>query len=98
MAKSSKNLRICEKGHEYYKTSLCPVCPICANKDKPDDGFLSLLVAPARRALQNAGIDSLDKLAAYSEAEILSFHGMGPGSLPRLRKALEESNLSFKVD
>ena len=98
MAKSTKNLQICEKGHDYYKTSLCPVCPVCANDDKPEDGFLSMLVAPARRALQNAGIDSHDKLATYSEANILTLHGMGPGTIPKLRKALEEKGLSFKAN
>lgn len=96
MAGSEKNLRICEKGHSYYKTSLCPVCPICANEEKPDEGFLSLLGAPARRALQNEQITTLQALSMHSEKEILSLHGMGPGSIPRLRSALEEKGMCFK--
>lgn len=97
MAKPLKNLRICDKGHKYYKTSLCPVCPVCASESKPTDGFLSTLSAPARRALENAGIDSTDKLARHSEAEILRLHGMGPGSLPKLRAALAEAGLAFRL-
>lgn len=58
--------------------------------------FLSVLSAPARRALENNGITSLKKLSEYSEKEILKFHGMGPASMPKLRAALAEEGLSFK--
>jgi len=92
----TKNLRICSKGHEYDKSSDCPVCPICEQQRKPDNGFLSLLSAPARRALEHNGITSLQDLSKYSEKEILQFHGMGPASLPKLRGALKEKGLSFK--
>ncbi|MFC1287707.1 RNA polymerase alpha subunit C-terminal domain-containing protein [Bacillus paralicheniformis] len=94
--KVTKNLRICSKGHEYDKSSDCPVCPICEQQRKPDNGFLSLLSAPARRALEHNGITSLQDLSKYSEKEILQFHGMGPASLPKLRGALKEKGLSFK--
>ncbi|MCY7753257.1 RNA polymerase alpha subunit C-terminal domain-containing protein [Bacillus haynesii] len=96
MTTLKKNLRTCSKGHEYYKSSDCPVCPICEQQRKPDNGFLSLLSAPARRALEHNGITSLQHLAKYSEKEILKFHGMGPASLPKLRIALKEKGLSFK--
>lgn len=96
MTTLKKNLRTCSKGHEYYKSSDCPVCPICEQQRKPDNGFLSLLSAPARRALEHNGISSLQHLAKYSEKEILKFHGMGPASLPKLRVALKEKGLSFK--
>lgn len=56
----------------------------------------SLLSAPARRALEHHGIQTVEELSKYSEKEILKLHGMGPASLPKLRKALEESGLSFK--
>ena len=95
MATSAKNLRICNKGHKYYKSSDCPTCPICEAEKKPSIGFLSLLGAPARRALENAGIISLKKLSKYSEKDILKLHGMGPGSIPKLKKALKELGLSF---
>lgn len=96
MTTSRKNLRTCSKGHKFYKTSDCPVCPICENESKPETGFLSLIAAPARRALESKGIKTLQQLSTFSEAEILQLHGMGPGSLPKLRSALETIGLSFK--
>ncbi|MEF3301792.1 RNA polymerase alpha subunit C-terminal domain-containing protein [Paenibacillus sp. GYB003] len=96
MADSKQTLRTCGNGHRYYKSSDCPACPICEQERKPDGGFLSLLAAPARRALEHNGITSLQKLSTYSEKEILSIHGMGPKSLPILRNALEQNGLAFK--
>jgi uncharacterized protein YdhG (YjbR/CyaY superfamily) len=61
-----------------------------------DKDFLSTLVAPAKRALENNGITTLQKLSKYTESEILTFHGMGPGTLPKLRTALAEKGLVFK--
>lgn len=96
MTTSKKNLKTCNKGHKYYKSSDCPTCPTCEQKCKPENGFLSLLSAPARRALEHNGITSLHLLSTYSEKEILKLHGMGPASLPKLRTALKENGLSFK--
>jgi hypothetical protein len=96
MTTTNKNLRTCNKGHKYYKSSECPACPICEQERKPENGFLSLHSAPARRALENNGVTSLEELSSYSEKEILKFHGMGPASLPKLRSALKEQGLSFK--
>ena len=96
MTNLEKNLRICKEGHKYYKSSDCPVCPICEEQRKPENGFLSLLSAPARRALENNGVHSLQTLSTYSEKEILQFHGMGPASLPKLRNALKENGLCFR--
>lgn len=96
MATSEKNLRVCNKEHKYYKSTDCPTCPICEQERKPENGFLSLLSAPARRALENNDITSLEKLSTFSEKEVLKFHGMGPASLPKLRTALLENGLSFK--
>jgi DNA-directed RNA polymerase alpha subunit len=93
---SPKNKRICSEGHIYYKSSDCPVCPICEKKRNTGDSFLSTLSAPARRALENAGIKTIEQLSKKTEAEILKFHGMGPGSLPKLRNALKAKELSFK--
>ncbi|MFE4351695.1 RNA polymerase alpha subunit C-terminal domain-containing protein [Peribacillus butanolivorans] len=96
MTTSKKNIRTCNKGHKYYKGSDCPTCPICEQERKPDNGFLSLLSAPARRAMENNGVTSLQQLSKFSEKEILQFHGMGPASIPKLRTALETNGLSFK--
>jgi hypothetical protein len=90
------NLRICKKGHKYYKSSDCPTCPICEQERKPVGGFLSLLSAPARRALENNGIGTLKDLAKKSEKEVLALHGMGPASIPILKKAMAEQRLSFR--
>jgi DNA-directed RNA polymerase alpha subunit len=91
-----KTLRTCDKGHQYYKSSDCPSCPTCEQERKPDSGFLARLSAPARRALENNGITTLQQLSQFSEKEILQYHGMGPASLPKLKTALEEEGLSFK--
>ncbi len=90
-----KRLKTCEKGHKFYKSSDCPTCPICAAEDKPESGFLSLLSAPARGALEHAGISTLTELSRHSEREILKLHGMGPKSLPTLRKALGDAGMTF---
>lgn len=92
------NLRTCEKGHKYYKTSDCPTCPICNAENKPEFGFLSKLGSPARNALVHEGIDTLQKLSNYTEKEILNMHGIGPASLPIMRSLLKEAGLSFKKD
>ncbi|PYY29968.1 RNA polymerase alpha subunit C-terminal domain-containing protein [Paenibacillus illinoisensis] len=87
--------RTCEHGHSYYKKSDCPTCPICESERKPKEGFLALLSAPARRALENEGITTLAELSKYTEKEILNLHGIGPSAIPKLRQALEEEGLSF---
>ncbi|MED4224406.1 RNA polymerase alpha subunit C-terminal domain-containing protein [Neobacillus cucumis] len=96
MTTPNKILKTCTKGHKYYKSSDCPTCPRCEQERKPENGFYALLSAPARRALENHEIVSLQKLSTYSETEILKFHGMGPASLPKLRAALKEEGLSFR--
>lgn len=88
--------RLCINGHKYYKSSDCPVCPVCAAADKPDDGFLALLSSPARSALQAAGITTLDRLATYTEKEILKLHGMGKKTMPILKQSLSGAGLDFR--
>ncbi|KON90096.1 hypothetical protein AF332_27020 [Sporosarcina globispora] len=93
---SDKSLKVCEKGHKFYKSSECQSCPTCDKENKPKSGFLSKLSSPARNALVHEGIDTLKKLSKYTEKEILKIHGIGPASLPILRTSLEEAGLSFK--
>ncbi|MCR2806000.1 RNA polymerase alpha subunit C-terminal domain-containing protein [Paenibacillus soyae] len=95
MVTSPKSLRTCPNGHAYYKSSDCPTCPTC-EQEKTAGGFLVRLSAPARRALEHHGITTLQQLSQHSEKEILKLHGIGPGSLPKLREALEEQGLTFK--
>ena len=89
-------LRTCKKGHQYYKSSDCPVCPVCAAAETPEEEFLALLSAPARRALQNAGISTVAQVSKWSKKELLQLHGLGPSSIPLLEKVLAKHGLMLK--
>lgn len=95
---NTRTLRICPKGHKYFKSTDCPACPVCEQEKKPDIGFLALLSAPARRALHHAGIHTLAQLAQRTEKEILALHGIGPSAMPILRKALKAESLTFRKE
>lgn len=96
MTTARKTLRTCKNGHSYYKSSDCPVCPVCEKEKKPSEGFLSMMGAPARRALEHAGILTEEDLSNRTEKELLLLHGLGPASLPKLRDALKLKGLGFK--
>lgn len=93
-----KKLKTCSNGHKFYKSSDCPTCPICEKEKKPKNEFLAQLASPARRALMNEGITTLKQLSKYNEKEILKLHGMGQSSIPKLKKALADAGLAFRVD
>ncbi len=71
------------------------------SKNKPtsassqQESELPKLGAPADRALAAAGIQSLEQLTRFSEAEIKQLHGIGPNALAKLRQALAARGLSF---
>lgn len=90
-----KQRRVCRKGHVYFKSSDCPICPRCESERKPAADFLAELGAPARRALEGAGLTTLRKLARRKESEVAALHGMGPSALGRLRTALRNASLGF---
>ena len=92
---TKKILKTCKNGHNFYKISDCPTCPICEEERKPKDNFLSRLVAPARRALERENIKTLTDLSKYSKKEILSLHGMGKSTIPKLQEMLTNEGLSF---
>ncbi len=96
--KTMKTERICKNGHSYYKSSDCPTCPICEQSKIPQNIFLALLPAPARRALETHNINTLSQLLEFSEPEVLGFHGMGPSAIAKLKKLLGEKGLTFKKD
>ncbi|MGG0642998.1 RNA polymerase alpha subunit C-terminal domain-containing protein [Sporosarcina gallistercoris] len=96
MTRDDKDIKVCTQGHRYAKKSDCPTCPVCEEERKPENGFVSNLAAPARRALENNGIHSLQVLATYTEKELLQFHGLGPASIPKLKAALKEQGMGFK--
>jgi hypothetical protein len=53
------------------------------------------LAKPAQRALNGAGISTLEQLSNLKESELKEFHGMGPKAMGQIRSALEEKGLSF---
>ncbi|MBK9191256.1 MAG: hypothetical protein IPM77_06915 [Crocinitomicaceae bacterium] len=96
MTELKKTKRICENGHTFFKSSNCPVCPVC-EKDKPaGSDLLNLFSAPARRALESAHISKVSDLSKFSEHEILSLHGFGKSGMTILKKVMSENNVSFK--
>ncbi len=94
---TKKKLKSCNNGHQFFKSSDCPTCPICEEERKPKYSFLALLAAPARRALEREKIKTLEDLAKWNEKDILNLHGIGPSSIPKLKKALNDNGLSFKL-
>ena len=64
-------------------------------QDEPVTDFLSGLSAPARRALQNNGITTLQQLSKHTEVEIMQLHGIGKTAIPILEKVLKEKGLNF---
>lgn len=55
------------------------------------------IAKPAQRALANAGYLNLKQLTKVTEAELAKLHGMGPNALGKLKQALAERGLSFRV-
>lgn len=96
MPVTKTTLRTCNKGHRYYKSSSCPVCPICAAEEKPEEEIMAVLSAPARRALQNAGITTAQQLVSWSKKDLLQLHGFGPSSIPKLESVLKKLNVKLK--
>lgn len=91
-------IKTCQNGHQFEKSSSCPVCPICSEKEmseKYGEEFPKI-GAPALRALDNAGITHLSDLTEYSEEALLALHGMGPKAIELLRNALKEKGMTFK--
>jgi uncharacterized protein YdhG (YjbR/CyaY superfamily) len=91
--------KTCSRGHVFYKSSDCPVCPACWSgyyRKKAQSDFPKGIGAPALRALVDAKIRSLAKLATRTEAEVAALHGMGPKALGALKRAMRARHLSFK--
>lgn len=91
-----QNAKTCPNGHRFYKSSTCPTCPVCEQERTPAESFLDRIAAPARRALENAGIVTLKDLSQWTEQQISDLHGMGPSTLPKLKKELRTQGLGFK--
>ncbi|WP_316814336.1 hypothetical protein [Pedobacter heparinus] len=63
---------------------------------KDPENPLFVLTAPAQRALLHYGIDTLEKVATYTEKEFRQLLGVGPQNIPILKTLLQKSGLSFK--
>lgn len=93
---SKPKLKVCKNGHEIYKSSDCPICPICEAEYQSQSDFLASIAAPARCALEMERIMTLEDLATWREQDILKLHGVGSSSIAKLRKALNDAGLDFK--
>jgi DNA-directed RNA polymerase alpha subunit len=99
MATSKATRRVCARGHVYYKSSDCPVCPKCREleiKSYEDSDLPQKLSNPALNALLSAGIIDLKTLSGYTEQQVLQLHGVGKASIPILTEALKKHGLTFK--
>jgi len=65
-------------------------------KNTSQENFLLLLAAPARRALENNGIKTVEELSKFTEKEISEFHGIGKNSISLLKSELTKNGLAFK--
>jgi large subunit ribosomal protein L21 len=64
---------------------------------KPQEGGLPEGIGkPATRALEEAGLDTLEKVADKTEAEVLELKGVGPKAVEALKEALAGEGLSLK--
>ncbi len=57
---------------------------------RPDRPLPTEIGRPALRALTAAGVTRLSQIAAFSDADLLALHGVGPKAVRVLRKALSE--------
>ncbi|WP_251942489.1 DNA-binding protein [Staphylococcus sp. Marseille-Q5304] len=51
---------------------------------------------PAKNALDNLGVTTLEEVAEYERLALLDTHGVGPKAIERLQTALKEIGLNFK--
>jgi hypothetical protein len=65
-------------------------------QESPDNHFPVRLAKPAIRALENAGIKTLEQLTHFRESELADLHGIGPNAITQLQHALISRGLSFK--
>jgi|SRR5688572_31254567 len=99
MSDAKGKLKICSRGHEFRKSSDCPVCPKCWSghyRKRAQSDFPDKLSAPALRALLGAKITTLPKLSEFTDQEVLELHGMGPNAMKRLKAAMRTRRLTFK--
>ena len=79
-------------------------CPVTQRKvdlslyDKLDSEWKKIgLAAPARRALINAKLTKVTDLKKITEKDLMSLHGMGPSSLPVIKREMKKIRIKFKA-
>lgn len=55
------------------------------------------LAAPARRALINAKLIKISDLKKITEKQLMTLHGMGPSSLPIIKREMKKLKIKFKA-
>jgi len=96
ISKANKTLRINKSGRKYYKSSDCPICPICESEKNLTSMFIDEFSAPASRALKSIEVSDLESLCKFTRKEIANLHGMGPSSLKKIEQLLAAANIKFK--
>jgi DNA-directed RNA polymerase alpha subunit len=61
----------------------------------PNNDFQKILAKPGQRALAEVGIENIEQLSKFTEAEIMELHGIGKNGMNRLKTTLAEKGLSF---
>jgi hypothetical protein len=67
-----------------------------ARSNEGENPLFRRLSAPARRALESAGISTVEHLAQHTRRDINALHGIGPLTMLQLDKTLNERGLRFK--
>ena len=66
--------------------------------DKLDGEWKKIgLAAPARRALINAKLIKITDLKKITEKYFMALHGMGPSSLPIIKREMKKLKIKFKA-
>lgn len=60
------------------------------------DALLAQLASPARRALNAAGITTLEELSSRSKDEIMAMHGIGKNALATIEQVLKQNQLKLR--
>ncbi|HKQ77650.1 MAG TPA: DNA-binding protein [Blastocatellia bacterium] len=67
-------------------------------KEQTEGAFPTGVSKPALRALASVGVTRLEQVTRFTEAELLTLHGMGPKAIRIIKAALLEQGKSFAKD
>lgn len=63
--------------------------------ENPTTDLPGKLGNPAKRALDQAGLKTLQDVSQWKKSEILKLHGVGPNAIQQLEQAFEKNGLYF---